>query len=83
MEKLLVLLKSLKFLEAVCFIVAALLVQFAPQYAIESSVLLFAVVAVLKLFGVQPELRVKALQEQVAILEAVVASQSKKVKGRK
>lgn len=55
------LLKSLKFLEALCFVVAGLILQFTPQYAVEAGVLLAAVVSVLKLVGVQPELRMKAL----------------------
>jgi hypothetical protein len=55
------LLKSLKFLQAVCFMLEALVVQFAPQVALPVGALLLAVVAVLNLFGIQPELRMRAL----------------------
>jgi hypothetical protein len=63
MEKVLELLKSLKFLEAVCYTAAVLVLTFAPDHAIEAGALLGAVVAVLKLFGIQPELRVKAFMK--------------------
>lgn len=61
MEQLLKLLKSLKFLEAVCYIVAAIVLVVAPEHAINAAVLLAAAVAVLKAIGIGPEGEVKAL----------------------
>lgn len=61
MQKVLELLKSLKFLEAASYVIAALIVVFFPDVKLEAGVLLLSVVAVLKLFGVTPELRLKAL----------------------
>jgi hypothetical protein len=60
MDKLLALLKSLNFLKAICYVVEMVILQLAPQYALQAGVLLLAVVAILNLFGVQPELRFKA-----------------------
>ena len=60
MDNILALLKSLSFLKAVCYVVEVLILQFAPQYALQAGMLLLAVVAVLNLFGIQPELMLKA-----------------------
>ena len=57
------LLKSLKFLTALCFLVEGLVLQFAPQDALTAGTLLTAVVGVLNLFGIVPELRLKALMQ--------------------
>lgn len=51
------LIKNLKFWEMVCYLIAILLVQFAPQYAVDGGTLLVAVLAVLKVFKVVPEVR--------------------------
>jgi hypothetical protein len=68
------LLKSLKFLTAVCFAVEALVLQFAPDFALTSGTLLLAVVAVLNLFGVKPELMAK----REAALKAKALTKGKK-----
>ena len=72
MDKVMELLKSLKFLEAVCFVAASLVLVFSPDNAVEAGVLLGAVVAVLKVLGIQPELRVKAFlkEEEVKALKS-------------
>jgi hypothetical protein len=77
MEKVLELLKSLSFLKAVCYIIEVLILTFAPQYALVAGSLLLAVVAVLNLFGIQPELRARAA------LMAEEAKKSKLVKAKK
>jgi hypothetical protein len=60
MDNILTLLKSLSFLKALCYIIEVLILQFLPQYALQAGVLLLAVIAVLNLFGIQPELMLKA-----------------------
>lgn len=70
MDNILALLKSLSFLKAVCYVVEVLVLQFAPQYALQAGILLLAVVAVLNLFGIQPELRLKAELQAIAELRA-------------
>jgi hypothetical protein len=77
MQKLLELLKSLKFLEAASYVITALVVIFFPDVKLEAGVLLLSVVAVLKLFGIQPELRLKALLKE-AELKAKVVKKAKK-----
>lgn len=67
MEQVLELLKSLSFLKAVCYAVEVLVINFAPQYALPVGALLLAVVAVLNLFGIQPELM---LRHELASLKA-------------
>lgn len=61
MDKLLELLKSLKFLESVCFVIAAVVTAFLPEHAITAGVLLALVLAGLKVAGIEPELKVKRL----------------------
>jgi hypothetical protein len=61
MEKVLELLKSLKFLESVCFVIAAAVTAFLPDHAITAGVLLALVLAGLKVAGIEPELKVKKL----------------------
>jgi hypothetical protein len=56
-----VLLKSLAFLKAACYVIAALAVTFFPQFAVTEAVLLAVVLAVLNLFGIVPELRARGL----------------------
>lgn len=75
MDKILELLKSLKFLEALCYVVAVILLVFVPDHAVEAGALLAAVVAVLKLFGIQPEARLKELlrQEDLRLAKAAKA----------
>ena len=51
------LIKNLKFWETVCYLIGLLTLQFAPQYAVDAGALLLAVLAVLKLFNVVPEVR--------------------------
>lgn len=55
-----VLLKSLKFWEALTYVVAALVVTFT-DYKIEAGVLLAVVLSVLRLFDIVPELRSRGL----------------------
>lgn len=52
--------KSLKFWEAATYVVAALVAYFT-QYQLEAGVLLLLVLTVLRLAGVNPELRAKGL----------------------
>lgn len=59
------LLKSLKFLEAVSYATGVLVLQFAPEYALAAGVVLGMVVTVLKLYGVQSEMKVKELLKQL------------------
>lgn len=68
MEQVLELLKSLSFLKAVCYVVEVLVITFAPQYALPVGGLLLAVVAVLNMFGIKPELMLK---RELASLKAV------------
>lgn len=52
--------KSLKFWEAATYVVAALVAYFT-QYQLEAATLLLLVLTVLRLAGVNPELRTKGL----------------------
>ena len=53
--------KSLAFWQAFSIVVAALVAQFLPQFAFEAAKLEAVILAVLFLFGVQPELRARGL----------------------
>lgn len=53
---------SLAFWQAVAYVVAALVAYFTP-YKLEAGIVLALVLAVLKLFGVVPELRAKGLMK--------------------
>ncbi len=55
------LIKNIKFWETLCYVVGLLILQFAPQYAVNSGELLLAVLAVLKLFKVVPEVKAARL----------------------
>lgn len=54
-------LRSLKFLEAISFVIAAASVEFFPEHAVTSAVVLGIVIAALKFLGIKPELEVKAM----------------------
>lgn len=64
------LVKSLKFWEAISFVLAgilALLVMFGvlgPEFGLGAGVVLTIILAVLRWFGIQPELRLKAVVAQ-------------------
>jgi len=51
---------SLAFWQALAYVVAALVAWFTP-YKLEAGVLLVLVLAILKIFGIVPELRAKGL----------------------
>ena len=74
MEKLLSLLKSLKFLEALSYVVAMVLYAFFPEHAVTEAVLLGLVLSVLKMFGITPELRLREFMNR----NTPVKSKSKK-----
>ena len=52
---------SLAFWQALSYILAAVVAFFVPEYALEAGVLLALFLAVLKLFGIVPELRARGL----------------------
>jgi len=54
------LIKNPRFLEALCFIIAALTLQFAPEYAVNVTTLLATIVATLKILKVVPEVRLSS-----------------------
>jgi len=56
-----VLLKSLAFLKAVAYVLAAIAAVYLPEYHLVEAVLLAVFVAVLNLFGVYPELKALGL----------------------
>ena len=51
---------SLAFWQAFAYVVAALVAYFTP-YKLEAGILLALILAVLKMFGIVPELRAKGL----------------------
>jgi hypothetical protein len=53
--------RTLAFWQAVAYVVAALVAYFTP-YKLEAGVVLAVVLAVLKLFGVVPELKARGLK---------------------
>ena len=53
------LLRSLAFWKAVAYVVAALLFLLRPDAAIHEAAILAAILAVLKLFDINPELRAR------------------------
>lgn len=56
-----VLLKSLAFLKAAAYVVAALVAYFKPELMVTDAMVLAVVIAVLNLFGVYPELVARGL----------------------
>lgn len=61
MENLLKLVKSLKFLEAVSYVIATVAFIYFPEHAVPEAVILGLVLSVLKMFGIQPELQLREL----------------------
>lgn len=55
-------LSSLAFWQALAYVIAALVAWYTP-YKLEAAVLLAVFLAVLKLFGIVPELRAKGLMK--------------------
>lgn len=55
------LLKSLKFLESLCYVVAAVVLYLDPTNLLTVGSLLALVIAALKIFGIKPEMEVKAM----------------------
>jgi hypothetical protein len=54
--------KSLAFWKALAYVIAALVLYFAPQYALTDGILLGLFLAVLQMFGIVPELRARGLK---------------------
>jgi len=52
---------SLAFWQALCYVAAALVAYFTP-YKLEAGVLLLAVLGLLKIFQINPELKAKGLK---------------------